>query len=231
MGLTVYLVNESSVLTEVEAFNIAWALNYQAQFHYGRSGWRSDVNCIYLPGGGNARIPAGGAVLHLLDTCDVAGALGYHDEDGNEVAYARVGVKTAQQNGQQPSEVASHELLELATDPNVNLAAVTGDMKRLIPIEVGDPVQGSGYDVGEPEGRPVGVKVANFALPAYFDPNTKSEKVDFRGVLKVPFTIAPQGYLSYLDLTNVAAGWKQQLGAERTTPAAPGSDDRLGRRA
>lgn len=230
MGRTVYLVNESSVLAPAQAWNIAWALDYQGTYHYGRSGWRSDVRCVYALGGANARIPAGGAILHALDTSDQQGALGYHDEDGNEVPYGRFFVKTALADGQQPSEVASHEFLELLTDEHVNLTALTGDQSKLYALEVGDPVQGTGYDVGEPEGRVTGIRVANFVLPPYFDPNTKAEQVDFRGVLKAPFTVGAQGYVSYLDLSNPSAGWQQQVGADRTAPVTPDRDDRLGRR-
>lgn len=228
--MDVYLVNQSAQLTDQQAWNIAWALDYQARYHIGRSGWRSDVRVIFLPGGGQAKIPAGGRVLHMLDTSDQPGALGYHDENGNEVAFARVFVATSVQDGQQASEVASHELAELIADEHVNLSALTGDSKRLYAVEVGDPVQGTGYDLGAAEGRVTGVRVANFALPAYFDPRTTTEKVDFRGVLSAPFTIAPQGYMSYIDTTNFGAGWQQTLGSERTGPPAPDSDDRLVRR-
>jgi hypothetical protein len=229
--MNVYLVNESTVLSDTDAFNIAWACSYQAEYHYGRAGWRPDVRCYFLPGGGQAKIPAGGSVLHLLDTADVAGALGYHDEDGNEVPYARVFVKTTQADGQHVSEVASHELLELATDPHLNLTAPTSDLKRLYAVEVGDPVQGNGYDVGAPEGRTTGIVVADFTLPGYYDPNTAAgASTSFRGSIHGPFALAAQGYYSFIDLTNVAGGWQQQVGAEHVGPVAPDRDDRLTQR-
>lgn len=226
--MNIYFVNESS-LTDLEAWRIAWACDYQARFHYGRSGWRSDVRCSFIPGGASATIPAGGAVMHLLDTADQPGALGYHDEDGNEIAYGRVFVQTTQQAGEQVSEVAAHETLELATDPHINLTAPTGDLKRLYAVEVGDPVQGNGYDLGAPEGRQVGITVCDFTLPSYYDPNTQANRpTSFRGSVKGPFALAAQGYYSFIDLTDVAAGWRQQVGQERTRPVPP--DDRLDRR-
>lgn len=228
--MDILFVNESS-LTDQEVWRIAWACDYQARFHYRRSGWRGDVRCGFLPGGGAAVIPAGASVMHLLDTADQAGALGYHDEDGNEVPFGRVFVKTTTQDGQQPSEVASHETLELATDPHINDTCPTADLKRLYAKEVGDPCQGNAYDVGAPEGRTTGVVVADFVLPNYFDPNTKPDAAtDFRGALKGPFALGPQGYFSYVDLTNVPAGWQQAVGQERTAPVTPDRDDRLGRR-
>jgi hypothetical protein len=207
--MNVYLINESTVISDADAANIAGALDAQAQHDFGTSGWRPDVCCAFLAGGANAVIPAGGFLLHLLDTSDQSGALGYHDEDGNEVCYAKIFAKTAQEAGDAVSEVASHELLELAVDPHCNLSALTGDGSKLYALEVGDPVQGTGYPIGS-------LTVANFVLPAYFDPNTKSEKLDFRGVLKAPFTLTPGGYASYVDLTNVSKGWQQQFGQERS---------------
>lgn len=229
--MDVLFVNESTVLSDIDAWQIAWACDYQARFHYGRSGWRSDVRCAFLPGGGAAVIPAGASVLHFLDTADQAGALGYHDEDGKEVPYARVFVKTTQSDGGAVSEVASHEVLELVTDPHVNLSALTGDLKRLYAVEVGDPVQGNAYDVGVVEGRTTGVVVADFTLPSYYDPTTPAdEPTSFRGSVKGAFALAAQGYYGFIDLSNVAAGWQQQVGAERHSAPPPDRDDRFGRR-
>lgn len=230
MSLDIYFVNESKRLSDQQAFQIAWACDRQARYHAGRSGWRSDVRCYHVQNSVKPILLAGHCVLHFLDNLDVSGALGYHDEDGNEIPYARIGVDVIMQSGGSVSEVASHEMLEILGDPNVNLAALTGDGRRLYAYELGDPVQGTEYDVGAPEGKTLGIEVANFALPAYFDPNTTTEKVDFRGVLTAPFTIAPQGYMSYIETANFSAGWQQAWGAERKNPPPPDSDDRSFRR-
>lgn len=216
----IIFVNESTLLTDVQAYNIAWACDWQARFQFGRSGWRGDVRCYYIPGGpANARIPVGSKIIHFLDTADQAGALGYHDEAGNEVAYGRVFVKTARDNGDTESEVASHETMEMAGDPNINLSCLSGDGTRLFALEVADACQGNGYDVGAPEGRTLGIVVADFLLPSYFDPNTHPDAVtDFRGALKGPFALGPQGYYSYVDMTDPSKGWQQVVGHERTKP-------------
>lgn len=215
--MDIFLVNETTLLSDNDAFNIAWACDYQLRYHFGRAGWRSDCRCVFLPGGAKAKVPARGAILHLLDTSDQQGALGYHDEDGNEIPRAIVGVQTARQDGDAESEVASHEALELAADPNVNLAALTSDGRRLYALETADAVQGYPYDVGAPQGRTTGVTVANFVLPSYFDPNTQpAAKVDFLGRLQGPFTLAPQGYASFVDLTDLQAGWQQEFGEKRS---------------
>lgn len=216
--MILYCVNESTSLAEKDVYNIAWACNYQLTYHYARSGWRTDVRCVYVPKEVGAPTPpqlAGQAVLHFLDTSDQPGALGYHDEDGTEVPSAKVFVKTAVDGGDSACEVASHEALELATDPQCTYSSLTADGSRLYALEVGDPVQGTGYDVGAPEGRTTGMTVANFALPAYFDPNAKTTKVDYRSALKAPFTLTPGGYMSYVDLGNTQQGWQQEFGSER----------------
>jgi hypothetical protein len=68
----IYFVNESTKFSDQEAWQAAWACDYQARYHFGRSGWRSDIRCSFLPGGAKAKIPVGGAIMHLLDTADVA---------------------------------------------------------------------------------------------------------------------------------------------------------------
>jgi hypothetical protein len=223
---TVVVVNESTLLSEVQAWNITWALSYQARFQFGPA-WQSASNVIYMPKG--AKVPTGAWILHLLDTADVAGALGYHDEDGSEVPYSRVFVKTAQENGQQASEVASHELTEMLVDPHVDATAWDPKGSRLYAFEVGDPCQGNGYDVGAPEGRATGVLVADFVLPGWMDPNTPpGQQTDYRGALRGPFALGPQGYVSYTSA--LPPTWQQQLG-EKANPKLVDSDDRIGRRA
>lgn len=226
--MEVYLVDQSTLISEQGAFQIAWALDRQARFQFGRQGWRSDVRCYYVNKGVKPTVLSGQMVLHLVDDITVANALGFHDEDGNEVPYAQIGVRQCQQDNDPVSEVASHELLELAVDPHVNLSALTGDGRRLYAYEVGDPCQGNAYDVLEPEGKQSGIMVADFALPNYFDPNTAAgAKTSFRGATTGPFSLAPQGYMSFVDLTNLQAGWQEEFGEKRDkAPAWSNRHDR-----
>lgn len=224
----VVVFNESTVLLEKDAFNLAWALDYQSRFQFGPL-WRIDARVILMPKG--ARVPAGAWILHLLDSADQVGALGYHDEDGAAVPYARVFCKTAAENGGSASETASHELCEMLVDPHVCLSAARLP-DRLFGLEVSDSCQGNPYDVGEPYGRKTGVIVADFCLPNWFDPRTPaSEKTSYRGATSGPFTVAPQGYVGYLDLQNLAAGWQQKFGAQYKGPPPVDLDGRVARRA
>jgi hypothetical protein len=212
----IMFVNESS-LPEATVERIATACDFQMQIDIVKA-WRGDVRCLYGGNVNNVVIKPGDFILHLLDTSDQQGALGYHDEDGNEVPFGKVFVKTAQQYGQQPSGVCSHEAMELAIDEHVNLTAMTGDGMRLYAYEVADACQGNDY---VPTGSPyTDMPVADFVVPSWFDPHTPAtEATDFRGALKGPFTIGPQGYMDYLDLTNLKAGWQQHVGQEHVNRA------------
>lgn len=221
-ALIIYFVNESS-LSERDARRVAGACDYQARAHF-QPAWNIGVSCAYAGPASTAVIPKGSAIMHLLDTADQPGALGYHDEDGNQVPFGRVFVQTTRQDGERVTAVASHETLELAVNPHISYTAPTGDLSRLYALEVGDPVQGNDYAVGV---AGTNLAVADFVLPSYFDPNTPaSQPTSYRGSVKGPFSVAPQGYYSYIDLSNVQAGWQQQLGQDRKS--AP-KDDRLDR--
>lgn len=222
----IVVVNESTILTAAQAWNIAWAGQYQVRWQFGPI-WKVAADVTLLPKG--VPVPSGAWILHLLDTADQEGALGYHDEEGNEVPYGRVFVKTAQDNGISASEVFSHELLELLIDPHVNLSAYDPKANRLIAYEVGDPAQGGAYDIGAPYNRTTGILVSDFAEPSWFDPNTPPhQKTSYRGVCTGPFKIGTGGYMSYTK--TLPPNWQQQQG-EKVNPALIGdADDRVTRR-
>jgi hypothetical protein len=106
-----------------------------------------------------------------------AGADGYHDEPHGKpearvfcepVLDAGGGVLDTGKIGDGISLIASHEVLEAAHNPNVNLW-VDGPLKlngvewASVCAEVGDPVQADYY-------MRDGVALSNFTLPAWFDP-------------------------------------------------------------
>lgn len=221
----VAILNEASEISDNMAGRIGWALRYQLYYHFAPV-WKSWANVKNLPKG--ASIPSDAWVLALLDNADQEGALGYHDESGAEAPFARVFCKTAREGGIAPCEVASHELLEMLLDPHVNFTALDEKHKRLYPVEACDACQGNGYGVGAAGNQ---LTVADFLLPNYFDPKTKPSTItDYRDALKGPFSLAREGYYSYIDLTNYAAGWQQKVGAEYKGERPVDLDDRLSRR-
>lgn len=229
------------VLTPTQVFNLAWALNYQALYHYGRSPWVTQkyapaAHVALLPKG--AEPPAGAWNIELLNTSDVEGALGYHEDfliskvgssgvhsaravSHGGTPYSKVFVKTSKEDGVDPAEVASHELLEMLVDPYV---AREADVRKVLNpadhnyyiVEVGDPVQGCGYDIGAPENRKCGVEVADFALPAWWDmlQTVGPKQRSFRSSVKDAWELAPAGYMSIKPETG--GEWSQIFGSAKS---------------
>jgi hypothetical protein len=173
--------------------------------------------------------------MELLDTSDQPGALGYHDEEkgafryrppggagrlgkakkhssrwwrkGTELPWMKIFAKTTLDDGGQPSEVASHELLEAAVDPRPGAApkiVTDAARNRLVIVEVGDPVQDCGYDRA-------GRTVADFALPAWFG-YEDGNQMSFRSSVEEAFELAPGGYISFAPEDEPQA-WQQEFGS------------------
>ena len=62
--------------------------------------------------------------LTILDNSDQAGALGYHDVTPEGLPIGKVFAKTDLQFSEKWSVTASHELLEMLGDPNINLCVL-----------------------------------------------------------------------------------------------------------
>ncbi len=218
--LTVEDQTSDGTLSPTRLRDIVWSLNYQALYHYGRSPWvehgyAPPAHVVQLPAG--AKPPAGAWNIILLDTSNEAGALGYHeDESGTEIPFSDVFVKTAEEDGTDAAEVASHEMLEMLVDPDVaNVRKVLNSTaKQFYIVEVADPVQGCGYDIGAPEGRHVGVTVADFVFPAWFGMAQTRPDLSFRDSIEQPFQLAPQGYISVAP-EGKPEKWSQIFGQAR----------------
>lgn len=253
--ITVQDLTSKGTFTPVQFANLVWSLRYQALFHYNRSPWVergysvavADVQPVE-PG----HKPAHGVWhIELLDTSDQPGALGYHDDEafkihtpgtkpekssgrssrglaaGGETPLAKVFCKTSREDGVQPTEVASHEMLEMLVDPRVVNEAdirkyLDPSSKQWYIAEVGDPAQGRGYDVGAPDGRPCGVPeavVADFAYPSWWAQEqtrkftTAAEEFGLAPRLE-PFALAPGGYMSVAPETE-PGNWTQIYGNAR----------------
>ncbi len=217
--------NQQTVLSPKDVFNLVWAVSYQLNFHYGRSPWVTDgyaphAHAQLLPAG--VKPPAGAWNLILLDTTDQAGALGYHDDaTGTGIPFSDVFCKTALDDGATPSSVASHEALEMVVDPSVTSPRVEtnpADGKQYI-VELADAVERNDYDVGEPEGRTTGTMVSDFCYPAWWGmKQTGSTQFSYRRAVSAPFTLAPQGYISWCPAganPGDPSVWQQTFGAQQ----------------
>lgn len=255
ISITVANLTTPGTFTPEQEHNLVWSLKYQALYHYNRSPWverdySAPVADVRLLAPGEAP-PAGSWHVELLDTSTEPGALGWHEDEahasktgpsgahslrglaaGTETPLSKVFCKTSREDGVNPSEVASHEINEMMVDPwvtneaEIRVYTDPANGKEYIG-EVGDPVQGRGYDVGLPEGRPCKVPeaiVADFALPAWWgQPQRRlatafcSDTESWTGATVpapnlAPFELAPGGYMS----VRVKGGeWEQIFGADK----------------
>ena len=145
-----------------------------------------------------ARFKVGGRgdKIHFFDSADEATDCGWHivDDDGDPYSHVFAAASTTHGSdwvkGSDPISVtASHEALEMFTDPRANEFCFDGD-QHLWAREVCDPVQSGSYKILAGGMR---VPVSNFVLPAYFNPWAPGP-YDHLGVLKKPFSLDKGGY-------------------------------------
>lgn len=175
------------------------------------STWGIDATLKWFPK--KTAIPKDAWLLGIFNNSDEAGALGYHDLTKTGQPLSKVFAKTTIDDGGLWTVTASHEILEMLADPNINLCAFDEKAHRLYAYEVCDAVEADalGYEID-------GVTVSDFVLPGWFEPlhAVKGEKFAFKNKVREPFDLLPGGYISYYDLRG--GGW-QQMNAKATNGA------------
>lgn len=204
--MTVALINESSVVTDAELDAIAEACAHQLRYHFAPIWHRSSAHVERMTLA--AAQDAGATLCHVRDTVPVAGALGYHDDQGRPELW--IAAKTGDQYGAPVSRTISHEILEWAGDPECSRGdqRVNGDWYAL---ELCDAVESdaAGYTIPTSAG-PV-VAVSNFVTPAWFgaqDSGSAGGVYDYGRKLTRPFELMPGGYVSIWPLG--ATQWTQK---------------------
>lgn len=201
------IVNQSTVLQDKDVMAYMPAqqrqINEHVFPHYGV--W---VNMVYVRDLQAVR-PDYWALV-LMDNSDQAGALGYHYETPAGQPMSKVFVKTDIENHLSWTVTASHEVIELLVNPQVNNVIVTAGPNnrgiRLWAKEACDMVEADslGYQINN-------TQLSDFALPAWFEPQSHGP-FDFMGHCKAPFQIAPGGYMSVLDINPdtraIVPSWK-----------------------
>lgn len=191
------IVNKASTPLGVDLANMVKALQIQASRDFAPL-WLADANLVLLDA-----VTDDYDNLIFFDDADQAGALGYHDLSPKGHAFAKVFVKTTLKAQETVSSVASHEILELLGDHDVNQVAKNPRNGYIYALENCDAVETEGYQIN-------GVMVSNFVTPAWFDPNaTASTKFDFLGNVHSPFKINPGGYMP----VQVNGRWTQIFGS------------------
>ena len=206
MAIHVAALNRSTLVAADEARRVTDALRKQLHTDYA-AGWEmgAEVGLDVVD-----EAPAEAWQLVLLDDSDQADALGYHDLTKSGRPLGKVFVRSVQQSGGAWSVAASHELLEMMADPDINLAAegfAPGDPKRVAfyGYENCDPVQGDTYAID-------GVSVSDFVYPEFFELNpARGAMYDHLRLVTAPFTLRPNGYMSYMEVPG-SAHWQQIFG-------------------
>ena len=144
-------------------------------------------------------------ILHLVDAIpEEPDALAYHTVDDQGRPVLRLGVETIRSQGgallDEISKAASHEVFETAVNPFVAFFCAVPGERRMLALEVCDPVQGGSFRHGSSA-------ISNFVLPAYFDAEDLDGPFDHVGELVAPLSCAAAGYQAWSDGT-------QTFGAE-----------------
>jgi hypothetical protein len=219
--ITIAVVNESTVVNGSDLPAVIAALQKQVEEHFWPA-WGLDAELELVASaprdataGGN---PGKGAPLDptwwqliILDDSDQADALGYHETTAAGLPLGKIFAKTTMQDGGQWTVTASHELLEMLVDPEINLSVFVQDSDatsgKLYAYEVCDAVENATYVID-------GVMVSDFVLPSYFEPGTvgvhPAAPFDFLKQLAMPLpALLPGGYLSVFQVGAQSQGWTQ----------------------
>ena len=212
--ITIAIINQSTVLTDAQVAPMVAALQTQVSRDFAPI-WGIDARLLFV--GQGQRPPAGAWQLVVLDDSDQAGALGYHEVQG-DLPYGLAFAKSDIQDGLQPSVTVSHELLEMLLDPwifSVVLldhggGTVFGNGGVMLAEEVCDAVEADnyGYQID-------GVLVSDFVTPAWF--GSPGTRFDFCGHCTKAYQLLPGGYIG---VRHYRAGQWGQV----TAQAAPEPD-------
>ena len=211
--IRVSVVNESKAVTDGEVAKAIAALQKQVSNDFS-SAWGVDATLAQVAKGQTP--PEGSWWLIILDNSDQAGALGYHDLTSEGLPLGKVFAGTDKQFGYKWTVTASHELLEMLADPDINLtvfAQKTAKNGSLFAYEVCDACEDDafGYDID-------GITVSDFVFPAWFESfRTGDVQFDQQRQIHKPFDLLEGGYIGEFDVAS-GTGW-HQVTAKGTPPS------------
>lgn len=203
--IRISVINASTVISDDEARPVVQALQKQVTNDF-RAAWGVDAELTFVPTGNEPRPKTWW--LSILDDSDQAGALGYHDLTPDGLPIGKVFAATDLKYGDIWSVTASHELLEMLGDPNINLTVLVQSSDTagtLYAYEVSDACEADdyGYMVGD-------IKVSDFVFPAWFENfrTTDSTQFDQGQYIHNPLELLPGGYIGAFDISS-GSGWHQ----------------------
>jgi hypothetical protein len=203
-NIQISIFNRSTVLTDDKVKAAVPALQVQVHRDFAPP-WGIDADLTFVPAGKTPDPKSWW--LAVLDNSDQAGALGYHDVTETGLPIGKIFAATDAQYGSNWTVTASHEMVEMLGDPEINLTVFVQNSNtsgRLYAYETADACEadGDGYDIN-------GVLVSDFVYPAWFEGSSKDgTQFDHRGLIKKPFDLRPGGYIGYFDVAT-GNGWQQ----------------------
>jgi len=199
------VINESTVLTDADITPVVVALQQQVNSDF-RPVWGTDAELKMVPSG--SQPPTGTWWLVILDDSDQAGALGYHDLTPDGLPMGKIFAASDLKAGTSWSVTASHELLEMLADPNINLTVFVQNANTtgtLYAYEVCDACEDDsyGYQINN-------VLVSDFVYPAWFESfQPEGTQFDRMKQIQTPLQLLSGGYIGVFNVSD-GSGWQQQ---------------------
>jgi hypothetical protein len=209
--LQISVINESTVLADTDVVPVVASLQKQVTNDFGPV-WGTAATLSIVPKGTHP--PSGSWWLVLLDDSDQANSLGYHNLSTEGLTIGKVFAASDRKAGTSWTVTASHELLEMLGDPNINLTVFVESSNTagtLYAYEVCDACEDDsvGYQVDN-------VLVSDFVYPAWFESfrTEGSTQFDRMNRIQTPFQLLVNGYIGICNVTS-GSGWRQQTAEKR----------------
>jgi len=210
--IEISVMNQSTVLTDAQVQAAIGPLQTQISRDFAPV-WGVDAKLIFVP---NGTTPDSSSWwLTFFDDSDQANALGYHDVTASGLPIGKIFARSDLNNGTSWTVTASHELLEMLGDPEINMTILVqpdANSGTLYAYEVCDACEDDqfGYDID-------GTLVSDFVFPSWFQPSlTSAAQFDFQKKISAPLQLLAGGYIGVLNV-NSATGWQQKT-AEGAKP-------------
>lgn len=204
-NIKIAFINASTVINDSQAQAVMQALQTQVSRDFAPV-WGVDAGLEFFKH--NQAIPGECWWLVLLDNSDQAGALGYHDITHEGLPLGKIFAKSDLQYGSEWSVTASHELLEMLEDPDINLTVFrqkSNESGILYAYEVCDACEADsdGYKIDD-------VLVSDFVYPSWFEDfkHPRGTPYDHMKKIKKPFLLLPGGYIGIFKVDS-GEGWTQ----------------------
>jgi hypothetical protein len=206
-NVQIAIMNQCTVLTDAQVQEAIGPLQVQVHRDFAPV-WGVDADLTFVPQGGSPDTASWW--LTFFDDSDQANDLGYHDVTSEGLPLGKIFARSDLNAGSSWTVTASHELLEMLGDPEINMTVfVQSDSTSgtLYAYEVCDACEGDqfAYLIN-------GTKVSDFVFPTWFQPSlTAAAQFDFQKQITAPLQLLAGGYIGVLDV-NSATGWQQKTG-------------------